>query len=140
MNIYIPGDDNDININTSQVITSPDNIKKLYQLGIDFFKSQFGSSEKTEFVVSYQKNPTEIEVLYFGEHYSETNENKINHKFYSEVGFLIKTTIGVGNGEFKPGFELVTIPGSFRNYTHYELDFYGMAKRGNVYKGNRMIR
>jgi len=140
LNIYVPGDDNDIHLNSSELITSPDNIKKLYKLGIDFFKAQFGSGENTEFVVSYQKTPTVIEVLYFGEHYSATNENKIKHKFHSEVAFEIKATIGIGNGEFKPDFSLETVPASFRSYTYYELDFYGMAKRGNVYKGARMIR
>jgi len=30
--------------------------------------------------------------------------------------------------------------GFFRNYTHYELDFYGMARRGSTWRGNRMIR
>jgi len=86
-------------------------------LGIDFFKAQFGSGENIEFVVSYQKTPTVIEVLYFGEHYSETNENMIKHKLYSNVSFEVHMAVGLGNGEFKPKFKGVTIPDSFRNYT-----------------------
>lgn len=27
-----------------------------------------------------------------------------------------------------------------RNYTHHNIDFYGMARRGRKWRGNRMIR
>lgn len=136
LNIYI-SEKNSI-VFGSQDITSPANIKTLYQMGIDFLKAEFGSGVIPEFAVIYQKTTEEIEVLYFGEHYSETNENMIKHKFYSNLAFEIKYTHG--DGDLLTRFSLETIPDSFRNYTHYELDFYGLAKRGNVWKGNRMVR
>ena len=136
LNIYI-SEKNSI-IFGSQDITSPANIKTLYQMGIDFLKAEFGSGVIPEFAVIIQKTTEEIEVLYFGEHYNETNENMIKHKFYSNLAFEIKYIHG--EGDLLTRFSLETIPDSFRNYTHYELDFYGLAKRGNVWKGNRMVR
>lgn len=38
------------------------------------------------------------------------------------------------------GFDIKVADDYFRNYTHYELDFFGMARRGTTWKGNRMIR
>ena len=37
-------------------------------------------------------------------------------------------------------FNVKTADDYFRDYTHYELDFYGMARRGSTWRGNRMIR
>lgn len=90
------------------------------------------------FAVTYQKDYNNIEVLYFGERYKKTNDNKIKRKFYSDVNFVIGVTWGDQDGwsfdGIKPAGEF------FRNYTHYELDFYGMARRGSTWRGNRMIR
>lgn len=141
LNIYIPNLPivGDYNFNlTTQDITSQSNIKALYKMGIDFLKDKFNSGAKKEFAVTYQKNNNEIEVLYFGERYKDTNENKIKKKFYSDVSFLIGAAWG-GEGS---GWSYSVKPAesAFRNYTHYELDFYGMARRGSTWKGNRMIR
>jgi len=80
LNIYIPHFPlfGKVKINlTTQDITTPANIKALYKLGIDYLKGHFNSGAKKDFVVTYQKTPTEIEVLYFGEHYKKLNDNKI---------------------------------------------------------------
>ncbi|MGY0408376.1 MAG: hypothetical protein ACWIPJ_08495, partial [Polaribacter sp.] len=66
LNIYIPhvpfiGDFN-LDITTKDIV-SQSNIKKLYKEGINFLKKKFPSGKK-EFVVTYQKNDNEIEVLY----------------------------------------------------------------------------
>ncbi len=140
LNIYIPNLPiiGDYNFNlTTQDITSESNIKALYKMGIDFLKDKFNSGAKKEFAVTYQKNNNEIEVLYFGERYKDTNENKIKKKFYSDVSFLIGAAWGDGSGW---SFSVKPAESAFRNYTHYELDFYGMARRGSTWKGNRMIR
>jgi len=43
----------------------------------DIALTDFNSGAKKDFVVTYQKTPTEIEVLCFGEHYKVLNDNKI---------------------------------------------------------------
>ncbi|MDC1355757.1 hypothetical protein N8205_02815 [Flavobacteriaceae bacterium] len=109
-------------------------------MGLDFLKSSTitNSSNTKTFAVTYQKDYNNIEVLYFGERYKKTNDNKIKRKFYSDVSFVIGATWGDQGGwsfdGIKPANEF------FRNYTHYELDFYGMARRGSTWRGNRMIR
>ncbi len=142
LNIYIPNvpilGDTNINL-TTQDITTQSNIKALYKLGIDFLKSKFGAGKiPKEFAVTYQKNTNEIEVLYFGERLKATNENKLEKKFYSDVSFLIGAAWGDSKEKWK--FNIKPAEPAFRNYTHYEIDFYGMARRGSTWKGNRMIR
>jgi hypothetical protein len=142
LNIYIPNAPilGNTNINlTTQDITTQSNIKALYKLGIDFLKTKYGTGKiPKEFAVTYQKNTNEIEVLYFGERISATNENKIKKKFYSDVSFVISAAWGDSTEKWK--FNIKPAESAFRNYTHYELDFYGMARRGSTWKGNRMIR
>ena len=106
-------------------------------MGIDFLKDKFNSGAKKEFAVTYQKNNNEIEVLYFGERYKSLNDNKIKKKFYSDVSFVIGAAWGESSGW---SFNIKSADEFFRDYTHYELDFYGMARRGSTWKGNRMIR
>ena len=62
------------------------------------------------------------------------NENKFKKKFYSNVSFLISAAWGDSTEKWK--FNIKPAESAFRNYTHYELDFYGMGKRG-VWKGKR---
>ena len=143
LNIYIPerykkGTD-DLNL-TTQDITSQSNIKALYKMGIDFLKSSSvtNSGNRKTFAVTYQKDYNNIEVLYFGERYKKTNDNKIKRRFYSDVGFVIGATWGDQDGWSFDGIK--PADGFFRNYTSYQLDFYGMARRGSTWRGNRMIR
>ena len=141
LNIYIPNLPivGNFNFNlTSQKITSESNVKALYKMGLDFLKSKLGPlDENPEFAVTYQKNNDEIEVLYFGERYSKNNENKIKRKLYSDVNFIISSAWNDTNNEWN--FNVKPAGSSFRNYTHYELDFYGLARRESTWKGKRMI-
>jgi hypothetical protein len=59
--------------------------------------------------------------------------NKIKCKFYSSAEFTIGCS---GTGKFK----VKPIKENFRDYTYYKLNFYGMARRGSTWKGNRLIR
>lgn len=134
LNIYIPkipliGNMN-INLTTGNTIYTESNIKALYKAGFDFLKSK-GSTQK-KFVVIHQKDDEEIEVLYFADRFKSTNDNKIKHKFYSDVSFEISLSkcIDCENGGIK--FKIGPSNAKFRNYTYYELDFYGMARRGNT--------
>lgn len=102
-------------------------------------KTKYGTGKiPEEFAVTYQKNTNEIEVLYFGERISATDENNLNKKFYSDVSFLISAAWGDSTENWK--FNIKPAESAFRNYTHYEIDFYGMARRGNFWRENRMIR
>jgi len=142
LNIYIPNTPflGTTNINlTTQDITSQSNIEGLYKLGIDFLKSKFKTGViPKEFAVTYQKNTNEIEVLYFGERFKATNKNKLKRKFYSDVSFVISASWGDATEKWK--YQIKPAKSAFRNYTHYEVDFYGMARRGSTWRGNRMIR
>lgn len=143
LNIYIPrvpilGDIN-INLTTGNTIYTESNIKALYAAGAKFLQSNISNNSNKKFVVTYQKSDSEIEVIYFADRFKATNTNKIKHKFYSDLSFKIGYTElldGSGSSSFSVG------PSSapFRDYTHYELDFYGMARKGSAWKGNRMIR
>ncbi len=121
-------------------ILNKENIKKLYELGIKQLKG-LKSTDK-EFVVSYQKNPNEIEVIYFGERYKGYGAYEIKRRFYKDWSFVAGAGYadqGAGQGfswsfDFKPATEI------FRNYTDYKLDFYGLARRGSEWKGIRMVR
>lgn len=159
LNIYIPKlyKKGKYNLNlTTQDITSQGNIKALYKMGIDFLKSSgiTNSGNVPTFAVTYQKDYNNIETVYFAKRFSKKNENKIKHKFYSNANFTIGyawndapkpiyapdgTQIGTdysGTGKFK----VKEIKENFRDYTYYNLDFYGMARRGSTWKGNRLIR
>ena len=143
LNIYIPklfkkGKYN-INLTTADIL-SQSNIKGLYQMGIDFLKNSNGfnsGSLNTPFVITYQKDYDNIEVLYFGERYKKSNDNRIKRKFYSNTSFLIG---GAWSNKGGWSFSLKSPSSFFRNYTHYDIDFYGMARRGRKWRGNRMIR
>ena len=132
----------DINIDfTTGDITSQSNIRKLYQLGIDFLNSI--DSSKHKFVVTHQKNNNEIEVLYFDRLYSRSNNNYLKVRFYDHFALVVGVTLNLNNQTGHTTFTNWYVgPGDalFRNYNTLKIDFYGMAKKGNTWKGNRMIR
>ena len=130
-------------------IRSEANIKELYKLGINFLKSSFNTGTSKEFVVSYQKNDSEVEVIYFSEKYKETNAHQVIRYFYEDTEFVVgitynpdggTTNSGTGNpnGSFKYTFG-PPAQSYFRNYTSFELDFYGLGHQNGIWSGNRMI-
>lgn len=139
LNIYIPNlpiiDEYEFNFSSGD-ITSESNIKAAYKMGIDFIKSQVPSGKK-EFAVTYQKNSNEIETIYFGERFSNTNDHHIERKFYEDAGFKIGGVWGSGDGW---SFSIEPVTEFYRDYTSYDLDFYGVARRGSNWKGNRMVK
>jgi hypothetical protein len=146
LNIYIPlqnisGRLNalDINVTVGNSILSDSNIKSLYKAGFDFLK--LAGSTKKNFVVTNQLSETEVEVLYFGQRYSGKNTNILKDRIFEDADFSIGFTIPLagGSGGFSIDLSPVWNIGE-RGYTHYELDFYGLARRGNTWKGNRLIR
>jgi hypothetical protein len=141
LNIYIPlGFNQAANINSSVGdILSESRIKKWYKYGFDFLKAM--KSSKKEFVVTNQISENQIEVIYFAQRYKRTNSNIIKERFFQDGTFEVKYSSSLdGNGG---KFGIVTEPLNsinHRKYTYYELDFYGVARRGNVWKGSRLIK
>lgn len=97
------GSDNPLKIyirqlpNPNYQINSESNIKELYKLGINFIQSNFNSGAKNEFIITHQKNATEIEVVYFGEKYKKINSNQIQRKFDSQ---FFEFSVGVSIGSY----------------------------------------
>ena len=146
LNIYIPNlpvvDNYELNLSTNDIL-SESNFRSVYKMGIDFLKKHFGEQRAQEevFAVTYQKSYDEIETLYFGERYSDTDENKLVRRLYKDHSFLIGggwSDSGGGGGS--TSFTLEPVTDFYRDYTKYEIDFYGAARRGSRWRGNRMIR
>ncbi|QDH80978.1 hypothetical protein FKX85_18780 [Echinicola soli] len=140
LNIYIPNlpviDGYKLKL-TTEDITSKSNIKELYKMGTDFISSQINSGNPNQpFAVTYQKSDKEIETIYFDERYSVTNENKIKRIFYEDASFQLFAGWGSAKG-WK--YTVKPAENSFIDYTHYEVDVYGLARRGNAWKGSRLI-
>lgn len=157
LNIYIPSilflNEYNINLSTGNSIYTQSNIKNLYKMGADFLKTKIDGIK--DFVVTYQKSPTEIEVLYFGEQHHKKDANLIKRYFYKDSGFIISfnsaSNPNLGNyidshgdqytvPKFNTKFGFKPVEVYYRNYTYYDLDFYGMGKRNGIWKGNRMVR
>ena len=143
LNIYIPKlpllkKGIDLEITTGNTIFTEKNIKKLYEWGYNFLKSKAGSKKK--FVVTHQKSDKEIEVIYFADRFKKYNDNKIKHRFYSGFSIKLKFAYCFDCTTNKFDYSVADSGLKFRDYTHYELDFYGMARRGRKWRGNRMIR
>jgi hypothetical protein len=138
--------------NPNYQLNNESNIKQLYQLGINFLQKQYNSTLNKDFVVTYQKNTNEIEVVYFGEKYKQTNTNQIFRKFDDQyLDFLIGYSSNLNSStpssnnpqgiNASSSFSLKVEKGaSYRNYTYYELDFYGLGRMGSTWSGNRVIK
>ncbi|PCJ98822.1 MAG: hypothetical protein COA50_00865 [Flavobacteriaceae bacterium] len=146
LNIYIPLQkytgfikDIKVNITVGNSILSDSNIKNLYKSGFDFLKS-IGSSKK-EFVVTYQLNPKEVEVLYFAQKYNKKNAHIIKVKMFDDKDFLVSysNSLNGKGGKFSVDFSPISNV-NYRKFTHYEIDFYGLAKRYGKSRGSRLIR
>lgn len=139
LNIYIPLDsnipDSDIDLNVHE-IKSNIVIETIYKMGTRFLKKQMHSPEDP-FVVTFQGKQDEIDVFYFDKRYHENNTNKVKKRFYQDGSFVFNYSYTNGNGSWNVTTSPVT---SFRDYTYYDLDFFGMARRGDTWKGSRLIR
>lgn len=129
-------------------IQSESNIKELYKLGINYLKQKVNNNGSQEFVVSYQKTPTEIEVLYFGERYKKTNSNSIKRTFYQDTEFVVSvaynTTPYDPNSSTPYGDWTYTVEkpdvSNARKYTYFEFDIYGMGRKGDTWSGTKTIK
>lgn len=137
LNIYIPKIPivNHINYTLrTEDIVSPNNIKLLYQEGFNLLKSL--SSSKNKFAVIKEKNENEIDVVYLTKGYRNRNTNKVKARFDSDFGGSLGYKANVGNS-INGSWNISTV--QLRDYKNIKLDFYGMARRGNTWKGSRVI-
>ena len=73
---------------------------------------------------------------------SQENSKQIKRRFYQDWSFVAGagySDMGGGSG-FKTNYSFKAAPEYFRTYTDYQLDFYGLARRGSEWKGVRMVR
>jgi hypothetical protein len=89
-------------------------------------------------------------LTYFGERYKNINTNIIERKFDGQIlEFLIgyssnlnssaPSSLNPSGSDASSNFSLKIQEGAaFKKYTYYELDFFGLARRGNTWSGNRM--
>lgn len=80
--------------------------------------------------------------MYFGERYKAYGTDEIKKRFYKDWSFVVGagySDLGGGKG-FKSSFSFKAAPEYFRKYISYQLDFYGLARRGGEWKGIRMVK
>ncbi|MDO5638160.1 MAG: hypothetical protein Q4G18_13070 [Myroides sp.] len=141
LNIYIPkipivGGRIDYTLQTSHIL-SQSNIKKLYTSGFKFLKDL--APNKTDFVVVKENQfENDFEVAYFSERYQATGTNKIKKHFHKDFSLMVGLTFkSVGGSSFDPNIN-IDIP-DIGSYKALSVDFYGMARRGNTWKGARLV-
>ncbi len=118
-------------------VLSDSNIRFVYKLGVDFFKKHTNAQRK-DFFVTIQRNDNEIDMLYFNEYIRKYNVSSINKKIVSE--FAGQVSADVIDGKGKPDWsktikDLITGEAFVGKYKFKELDFYGIARRGNEWRG-----
>ncbi len=143
LNIYV-GDllgytvDKEFNYN----VLSDSNIRQVYKLGVDYFK-KFANSQRKDFFVTVQKSQTEVDLFYFNEFKRKYNTDAVQRNIVSE--FAGQVSAEVIDGELKTDWkktikELLTGEAFYGKYKFKELDFYGIARRGNEWKGLQIKR
>lgn len=133
LNINIPLFDYQYSI-TTETLASESNITGLYKIGLSFLE-QHNSGKQESFMAS-RMLPTEYyELVLLNEHNHEENQNKIKRHFYKDwnasVGFdvsLFPTRTAVGSYRLEGVTRTMTIE-------NFKVSFYGMARRGNEWKG-----
>ncbi|CAM1352671.1 hypothetical protein [Tenacibaculum insulae] len=125
--------DKEINYN----VLSDSNIRAIYKLGVDYFKKQ-ANSQREDFFVTVQKSSKEIDLLYFNEFKRKYNTDEVQRNIVSE--FAGQISAEVIDGELKTDWvktvgDLLTGKNFVGKYRFKELDFYGIARRGNEWRG-----
>ena len=144
LNIYV-GRVLGVNINTniSYNVLNDSNIKQLYKLGAEFLKDQASSNIGKRFFVTVQKNLNEVDLLYFDEFQRVYNVAEVQKKFFSDWAWQVgvKSADGGANWSSDYGLSNFTASGfsTLGDYKEKYIDIYGLARRGNEWKGLRLI-
>lgn len=144
LNIYI-GRVLGVNINTdiSYNVLNDSNIKQLYKLGAEFLKEQASSNIGKRFFVTVQKNLNEVDLLYFDEFQRVYNVAEVQKKFFSDWAWQVSVNSADGGANWSSDYGLSNFTGSgftsLGDYKEKYIDIYGLARRGNEWKGLRLI-
>lgn len=123
-------------------VLNDSNIKSIYKLGLDYFKKH-ANSKKEAFFVTVQKSPTQVDLYFFNEFIRKYNTDEVQRNIVSEYAGQVSGEII--NGEYKTDWvttvkDLITGEAFYGKYEFKELDFYGIARRGNEWKGLKIKR
>ena len=130
--------DSGINYN----VLSDSNIRYIYSLGVDYYKQKVNSKRKS-FFVTVQKSPTQVDLYFFNEFIRKYNTDEVQRNIVSEYAGQVSAKII--DGEYKTDWittvkDLITGEAFNGEYEFKELDFYGLARRGNEWRGLKIKR
>ncbi|MFL0110787.1 hypothetical protein [Tenacibaculum maritimum] len=141
LNIYIPNvpiiKEYKLNFTTDPIF-SQSNIKSIYSMGINFLRNKLGSQDD-EFIVTYQKTPQELAMIYIGNRYKKYGDHELKKYFYKEWNAVASYKLTEKSSSWKSNFNLSPAPYIFPNFIDYKVDIYGLAHRGNEWQGKRLI-
>ncbi|RIY38147.1 hypothetical protein CKY20_00960 [Capnocytophaga canis] len=141
LNIFIPnipviGGRVNYSLHTNDIL-SQGNIAEIYKQGIKMLKSM--APEQKEFVaVKENKFQNEFDVVYFTERYQATNTNKIKKHISRDYGVFLGLEMVGKNSQGFSYSPIIGVP-PLKSYSVIKVDFYGMARRGNQWKGARLV-
>ncbi|QMU65579.1 MAG: hypothetical protein GKR88_15680 [Flavobacteriaceae bacterium] len=138
LNIYIG---KPLNISINYNVLNESNIRALYKLGIDFLESKLGTTDKP-FYITLQSTGDKVDVLLFDKFDRKYNTDEVENKFDSDWAFSASVKTLDAGQTWTSDYGLQNLSGAafnyLGNYTHKEVDVYGLARRGNEWRGLRL--
>ncbi len=106
---------------------------------------RFLGSTRKDFFITIQRNQNEIDVLYFDEYKRMYNTDELERKFDSDWAFIVgaKSTDTGNTWSSDYGLQNLNPTGSpafdfLGEYKYKSIDVYGLARRGNEWRGLRL--
>lgn len=122
-------------------VLSQSNVKELYKLGIQFLE-KLDTVDKP-FVVTVQATGDKIKVLFFDDVERKYIVEELEKKFDSDWAFTIGGKYTDTGSQWSSNYNYSGVTGSafdyLGKYTHKEIDVYGLARRGNEWRGLRLL-
>ncbi|MCD9610441.1 hypothetical protein [Tenacibaculum maritimum] len=141
LNLYLPNvpiiKEYKLNFTTDPIF-SQSNIKSIYSMGINFLRNKLGSQDD-QFIVTYQKTPQELAMIYIGNSYKKYGDHELKKYFYKEWNAVASYKLTEKSSSWKSNFNLSPAPYISPNFIDYKVDIYGLARRGNEWQGKRLI-
>ncbi|NCT09114.1 MAG: hypothetical protein GW772_03415 [Flavobacteriia bacterium] len=127
-----------LNLDITYNVLSDSNIKTLYKLGADYLKSKYSS--RKDFIVTIQKNPNEVDLLYFDEFQRVYNTDEVERIFFSEWDWQIGLKFADTGSAWKSTYTPINLNGfnTLGDYKSKNIDIYGLARRGEEWRGLRL--
>jgi len=127
-----------LNLDITYNVLSDSNIKTLYKLGADYLKSKYSS--RKDFIVTIQKNPNEVDLLYFDEFQRVYNTDEVERIFFSDWDWQIGLKFADTGSAWKSTYTPINLNGfnTLGDYKSKNIDIYGLARRGEEWRGLRL--